>query len=64
MSYDDLPAGDKDRELGKAIYMCALEKRKGFRNDQLGIFDDDIWAEIFDDMGRVARAAVAKQAGS
>lgn len=54
MSYYDVPAGNADREVGRAIYMRALENRRGFRYDQLGIEDSDIWAEIFEDIGRVA----------
>lgn len=58
MSYHDLPKGNADRELGRKIYMEALEDRRGFRYDQLGIEDTDIWAEIFEAMGKIARAAV------
>lgn len=34
--------------------MRALQDRRAFRYDQLGIEDEDIWVEIFEDMGRVA----------
>lgn len=33
--------------LGRKIYMEALAGRRGFRDDQIGIFDVDIWKEIF-----------------
>ena len=56
MSY--CPKGNKNRELGREIYMKALSDRRGFRDDQLGIEDDDIWAEIFEHIGKVARAAL------
>lgn len=54
MSYYDVPSGGADREVGRAIYMRALSNRRGFRDDQLGIEDADIWAEIFEDIGRAA----------
>lgn len=60
MSYYDVPTGSVDREVGRKIYMDALSDRRGFRDDQLGIEDADIWAEIFEAMGKVARAAVAR----
>jgi hypothetical protein len=59
MSYYDLPKGNPDRELGRKIYMKALSDRRGFRYDQLGIEDEEIWAEIFEQMGEVARAALS-----
>jgi hypothetical protein len=61
MSYHELPKGSADRELGRKIYMRALDDRRGFRYDQLGIEDVDIWAEIFEEMGRVAREAIAAE---
>lgn len=61
MSYYDVPEGSPDRELGRRIYMEALSDRRGFREDQLGIFDEGIWGEIFEHMGRVAAAAIAGQ---
>lgn len=62
MSYYDVPEGapGSDLEIGREIYMKALDDRRGFRYDQLGIEDADIWAEIFQEMGRVARAAVSR----
>jgi hypothetical protein len=62
MSYHELPEGDMDRELGRKIYMEALEDRRGFRYDQLGIEDVDIWAEIFDAIGKAARKAILGEA--
>lgn len=62
MSYYDLPKGNPDRELGRKIYMDALHGRRGFRYDQLGIEDADIWADIFEEIGRVAAAAVGDKA--
>lgn len=59
MSYHDLPKGNADREIGREIYMKVLDGRRGFRYDQLGIEDTKIWAEIFEAMGKAARAAVA-----
>src|SRR6266403_6233319 len=58
MSYYDLPTGDADVELGRTIYMEALDDRRGGRYDQLGIEDIEIWSEIFDAIGRTARSAV------
>jgi hypothetical protein len=58
MSYYEVPKGNADRELGRKIYMKALSDRRGFRDDQLGIEDVDIWAEIFEAMGKVARTAI------
>lgn len=60
MSYYDLPPGNADCELGRKIYMEALEDRRGFRYDQLGIEDIDIWQEIFEAIGKVARSAVSQ----
>lgn len=59
MSYHNLPKGNADREIGREIYMKVLDDRRGFRYDQLGIEDIDIWAEIFEEMGKAARRAVA-----
>ena len=58
MSYFDLPKGSPDQELGRAIYMNALHHRRGFRYDQIGIEDEEIWCEIFTEMGQAARAAL------
>lgn len=61
MGYYDVPKGNADRELGRRIYMNALSDRRGFRNDQLGIEDEDIWAEIFEAIGKEARLAIARR---
>lgn len=61
MSYYDLSKGNADREIGREIYMKVLDGRRGFRYDQLGIEDVDIWAEIFEEMGEAARAAVSRR---
>lgn len=60
MSYHELPTGNADCELGRKIYMEALDDRRGFRDDQLGIEDTEIWREIFEAIGRAARSAVPK----
>jgi hypothetical protein len=49
------------RELGRKIYMEALSDRRGFRADQIGIDDPDIWAEIFEDIGSVAISAIPQK---
>ena len=56
MSYHDVPKGGPERELGRKIYMKVLSGRRGFRDDQLGIEDPEIWEEIFEEMGRIAFA--------
>lgn len=60
MSYYDVPKGNADRELGRRLYMNVLSDRRGFRYDQLGIEDEDIWAEIFESLGKEARLAIAR----
>jgi hypothetical protein len=47
-----------NRDIGREIYMRVLDDRYGFRNDQIGIEDPAIWAEIFEAMGAVAVTAV------
>lgn len=48
--------------IGREIYQAALDDRRGFRDDQIGIpNDDDIWLEIFGAIGRAALAALAKE---
>ena len=59
MSYYDVPKGDQDREIGRRIYMNALSDRRGFRDDQLDIEDPEIWAEIFEAIGKEARLALS-----
>lgn len=51
---DDQPT--PEAKAGQAIYMNALEDRRGFRPDQLGIPDNDpVWTEIFEAIGSAAR---------
>jgi len=60
MSYYDLPPGNANCELGREIYMRALEDRRGFRYDQLDIEDPEIWREIFEEIGKAARSVVSE----
>lgn len=51
MSYYGKQATDEGK-MGQAIYHEVLSDRRGFRPDQIGIDEgDEIWAEIFDDIG-------------
>ena len=59
MGYYHLPLGNADVELGRKIYMQALSGRQGFQDDHLGIKDIDIWSDIFEAIGKAARAALA-----
>ena len=61
MSYYDIEPDTPEMKIGKKIYMDALAGRRGFREDQLGIFDTEIWEEIFADIGATAIAAVKEQ---
>ncbi len=58
MSYHDFEPKTRDGKIGKAIYLEALDDRRGFRYDQLGIEDDEIWTEIFEAIGAAAVSAV------
>ena len=60
MSYHDFEPKTVAGQIGKAIYMESLDGRRGFRYDQLGIDDDDIWTEIFEDIGKRAIIEVQK----
>jgi hypothetical protein len=52
--YDDI--GTYNQKLGRKIYREALSDRRGFRDDQIGIdSEEDVWLEIFEHMGKVAR---------
>ena len=62
MSYHDFTPESREGKIGQKIYLRALDDRRGFRYDQIGIDDDEIWTEIFEHMGRVAIAAVAPDA--
>lgn len=58
MSYHDFEPKSRAGKIGKAIYLNVLDDRRGFRHDQLGIDDDEIWKEIFEAMGNEALKAV------
>lgn len=60
MSYHDFTPKTRAGKIGKAIYLKALDDRRGFRYDQLGIDDDPLWEEIFEHMGKEAIAALKK----
>lgn len=59
MSYHDFTPRSRAGEIGKKIYLAALDGRRGFRYDQIGIDDDAIWTEIFEAIGESAIRAVA-----
>jgi len=62
MGYYEVDTTDnKEAELGRKIYMEALSGRRGFRDDQLGIEDEDIWLEIFEAIGQTAREALMSE---
>lgn len=54
MSGYEIEPETRTGKIGKAIYDEALAGRRGFRWDQLGIEDDEIWAEIFEAIGHAA----------
>lgn len=58
MSYHDFTPRSRAGKIGKRIYLSALDNRRGFRYDQLGIEDDEIWKEIFEAIGTAAIKAV------
>jgi hypothetical protein len=58
MSYHDFTPETHEGRIGQTIYLKALDDRRGFRYDQVGIDDDEIWKEIFEDIGKVAIQAV------
>lgn len=58
MSYHDFEPKTREGRIGKQIYLQALDDRVGFRYDQIGINDDELWEEIFEHMGIVAIAYV------
>jgi hypothetical protein len=56
--YHDRPSS-ADGRLGHFIYHAALSDRRGFRTDQIGISNnDEVWVEIFEEIGRAAREVV------
>lgn len=61
MSYHDFTPATREGRIGKEIYLAALDDRRGFRYDQLGIHDDEIWNEIFSSIGEAALTAVAHE---
>lgn len=58
MSYYDFTPKTRIGKIGKEIYLTALDDRRGFRDDQLGIEDNEIWTEIFESIGAAALKAV------
>ena len=60
VSYHDFTPKTREGKIGKAIYLTALDHRRGFRYDQLGIDDDATWLEIFNAIGVAAINAVGK----
>lgn len=60
MSYHDFTPKSQAGKIGKAIYLKSLDDRRGFRYDQIGIHDDDIWRDIFEAMGAVAIEEIRK----
>lgn len=58
MSYHDFTPPTRQGKIGKAIYLKALDHRRGFRYDQLGIEEKEIWNEIFEEMGLAALSAI------
>ncbi|MCH8103753.1 MAG: hypothetical protein IIB28_11435 [Chloroflexi bacterium] len=66
MSYHDFTPESREGKIGQAIYMHALDDRSGFRGDKTGIEGEEVWTEVFEDMGHAAIAAVASftEAGS
>ena len=54
-----------DLEIGRVIYEKALRSRRGFREDQLGIdLEDEVWNEIFENIGQVARSSLNPSRGN
>lgn len=58
MSYHDFEPETVEGKIGKAIYLNVLDDRRGFRYDQIGMHDDELWLEIFEHIGREAITAV------
>ena len=59
MGIANVRSKNKDVLLGKEIYTNSLENRRGFRDDQLGIEQTSLWTEIFKEIGKAARKAIA-----
>lgn len=60
MSYHDFTPTSREGKIGQAIYLEALDDRRGFRYDQLEIDDDSLWTEIFEAMGLEAIKAAER----
>ena len=58
MTFYDAEPETREQRIGKDIYYEALFDRRGFRDDQLGIEDPEIWLEIFQEIGEQALLAV------
>jgi len=50
----DVDLATREEKAGRTIYSAALYYRRGFRDDQLGIEDGEIWKEIFGAIGQSA----------
>lgn len=61
MSYHDFTPTTHAGRIGQAIYLKALDDRRGFRYDQIGIYDDKVWEEIFEAIGHAALAATTSR---
>lgn len=60
MTYRGKPETEAQR-IGQRIYLDALDYRRGFRPDQIGIdTEDDVWGEIFQNIGSVAINAMRR----
>ena len=61
MAYYDEQATAEAR-IGQAVYQGALDDRRGFRPDHVGLdTDEDLWDEIFFEMGAAALKAIAAE---
>lgn len=63
MSYYDVNKSDERIRIGRQIYFEALSGRRGFRDDQLGIEDEEIWEEIFIAIYDAAKKAMGADIG-
>lgn len=58
MDYFDDDLDSPSANVGREIYRNALEDRRGFRPDQLGIpTDDPVWLEIFEALSKASAEA-------
>lgn len=59
MGYRGEPESEAQR-IGQKIYHGALEDRRGFRPDQIGIPEgDEVWGEIFETIALEALEAIS-----